>query len=263
MKYLEYELLNATQIKDCILKNKVMLLYFGSIEQHGPHLPVGTDYICIKERVKEIANRSNSIYFSPMKLGYSYNHSGMTGTINLDVDLFIAIIENVCLQLLGQGWNKIIIFSGHNGNWDAIKVATQKIREKFVDGKIVLARGYPKMGDGHNKKRFFRNFDLHAGVVETALINYYKPELLSSDLPDSNNKVPDEIKKIIDKDELDEIDELLISAITPQHTNKISQNGIWGRNNLEDYKKIPVKEAMENYIKFYVYLIKRWEKFYG
>ena len=93
------------------------------------------------------------------------------------------------------------------------------------------------------------------------MINYYRPDLVDiMNLPSSNNNIPEKIKKIIDKEKMDMIDELLISGLVPQHTNKISRNGIWGRNNISEYRKIPVKEAMEAYIKFYVELINRWER---
>lgn len=257
----KYEELNICQIKEFITRNKVLLLYFGSIEQHGPHLPVGTDYICIEKRVVEIAKMSESICFSPIKIGYSFNHIGMTGTISISASLYIEVIKSICLQLLDQGWKKILIFSGHNGNWDSLRVATQSVKENFPDAQIILAQGYPKMNSSHNKSRFFTNFDLHAGVVETAMINYYRPDLVDiMNLPSSNNNIPEKIKKIIDKEKMDMIDELLISGLVPQHTNKISRNGIWGRNNISEYRKIPVKEAMEAYIKFYVELINRWER---
>ena len=257
----KYEELNACQIKEFINRNKVLLLYFGSIEQHGPHLPVGTDYICIEKRVIEIAKISESICFSPIKIGYSFNHIGMDGTISISSSLYIELIKSICLQLLEQGWKKILIFSGHNGNWDVLKVATQSIKETFPDAQIILAQGYPKMNSNHNKSRFFTNFDLHAGAVETAMINYYRPDLIdTTNLPSSNNQIPEKIKGIIDKDNIDTIDELLISGLVPQHTSKVSKNGIWGRNNISEYIRIPVKEAMDAYIKFYVELINRWER---
>ncbi len=257
----KYEELSACKIREFISKNKALLLYFGSVEQHGPHLPVGTDYICIEKRVIEIAKKSGSICFSPIKIGYSFNHIGMDGTISISSSLYIEVVKNVCLQLLEQGWKRILIFSGHNGNWDALRVATQSVKEVFTEAQIILAKGYPKMNSGHNKNRFFTNFDFHAGAVETALINYYRPELIEK-LPASlqNIHIPKNVKNIIDKEKIDTIDELLVSGLIPQHTNKVSRNGIWGRNDVVDYKKIPVKEAMDAYIKFYVELINRWER---
>lgn len=259
MNTCKYEELTAKQLKSLIKEKCVLLINFGSIEQHGAHLPVGTDYICMEERVKDIAKQTNSVYFSPIKLGYSYNHVGMTGTISLSSDLFINVVKSILLQIFEQGWSKCIIFSGHNGNWNALKVALQVVKEQFPKAEVVLANGYPRMDSNHNKNRFYKNFDMHAGVVETALINYFRPELLDQEnilLP--NDSIPNKVKEIINKNEIDDIDELLLSAVTPQHTELISENGVWGRNDLSLYKKVPVKEAMNQYVKFYVDLIKRW-----
>ncbi len=256
---IKYEELNSCQIRKCISENKVLLLYFGSIEQHGPHLPTGTDYICIEKRVIEIARISGNVCFSPIKIGYSFNHLGMDGTISLPASLYIEVIKSVCLQLLDQGWRKLLIFSGHNGNWNAIRVAIESVKENHTNAQIILAQGYPKMSSKHKKNRFITDFDLHAGAVETALINYYRPDLIDKKrIPPNNNHIPENVLHIIDKEHVDTVDELLLSGLVPQHTMLISNSGVWGRNNILDYEKIPVKEAMESYINFYVELINRW-----
>ena len=66
-------------------------------------------------------------------------------------------------------------------------------------------------------------------------------------------------KKLMNKKDLDEIDTVLMNAITPQHTQALSTNGIWGANDPSLFKQIPVRSAMESYVDFYVQLIKRWD----
>lgn len=256
----KYDELSAEQIKKLIESKCILLISFGSIEQHGPHLPVGTDYICMEERVKRIAKLTDSIYFTPIQLGYSYNHIGMVGTISLSGELFISIAKSIFLQLFEQGWKRIIVFSGHNGNWDVLNVALRIAKEKYPKAEVVLGRGYPKMDTKHNENRFYKNFDMHAGVVETALVNFFRPDIFDfNNIPTSNSFIPKEVTRIIDKSEIDDIDKILLSAITPQHTELISSNGIWGRNDLNLYTAVPVKKAMEQYIDFYVNLINRWK----
>lgn len=260
MNVLRFENLTANQIDALCKDNRVILLSFGSIEQHSAHLPVGTDCLCMIKRVEEIARHTNSIVFSPLQLGYSFNHAGMPGTISLSAEIFIDIVANILRQLFQQGWKRAVIFSGHNGNWPALRVAVQIAREAYIDAQVVLADGYPRMSDEHRKNRFVRNFDYHAGLTETALVSYFAKDLLDTEsIPPANQDMPDAIKKLMNKKDLDEIDTVLMNAITPQHTQALSTNGIWGANDPSLFEQIPVRSAMESYVDFYVQLIKRWD----
>ncbi|MBR1420660.1 MAG: creatininase family protein [Selenomonadaceae bacterium] len=253
---MKYEELTAFQLNDLCKMNRVILLTFGSIEQHSSHLPVGTDYICMLKRVEEIAERTNNIVFAPIQIGYSFNHIGMTGTISLDAKIFIDVVRNILEQLFEQGWRRVLIFSGHNGNWASLEVATQITRERFPNSQIIFSRGYPK---SKNQTRFIKNFDYHAGTVETALVSYFSKIDLDN-LPTPNENLPKSIVSLLDKDELDDIDRLLISGLTPGHTNLLSKNGIWGRDDPSNYDQIPVDVAMKQYIDFFVELLQRWDK---
>lgn len=256
-----YENLTACQLKMLQQKNAVILFSLGSIEQHSSHLPVGTDYLCSKKRVEGIAARSNSVIFSPLQLGYSFNHSSMFSTISLSAETLMNVLRETFLQLCEQGWKRFLIFSGHAGNWGVLEVVIQKVREKFPHAQFIMARGLPSLSPQHDKTRFLKNFDQHAGVIETALISYYYPELLDKEnIPQGNTKLPDIIKKHISSDLIDEIDALLIKAYTPQKTEDLSLYGHWGIQNPNDYAKVPVGPAMKRYEDYFVKLISRWDK---
>lgn len=262
MNLLKFEELTAPQLKKFCLDDKVILLSFGSIEQHSVHLPVGTDYLCMIKRVEEIAKRTESILFSPLQLGYSFNHIGMHGTISLDVKVFVDVVECMLRQLFRQGWKRILIFSGHNGNWSALKVAVQRVREDYPNTQVIFAEGYPRMNEAHRKNRFYSNFDFHAGLTETAMVSYYFEDKLDFEaIPAPNENIPILIKRLASKKDFDDIDVLLINALIPQHTQEISSNGMWGRNDPHTIKEVPVADAMKTYIDFYVKLIERWDEY--
>lgn len=259
MEVLYYEKLTALRIKELCNANRVMLLTFGSVEQHGDHLPVGTDYICMLKRVEEIAQKTGSVVFAPIQLGYSFNHTAMVGTISLEAEVFLKVVCQILCQIFEQGWKRCIVFSGHNGNWATIKVAIQIATEKYPEAQIIPAQGYPKIEDEIAKRRL-RNFDYHAGVVETAIVAHLCEDLLDTQhLPSGNVNLPPYILTLINKKNIDDINELLVTAMTPQHTKIISDNGIWGRSDPKFYSKVNVAEAMRNYVDFFVELIQRWD----
>lgn len=261
MNFLRFEELTALKIEKFVKENRVIMLTFGSIEQHSTHLPVGTDYLCIYKRVEEIAKKTKAIIFSPLELGYSFNHMGMLGTVSLSAKLFIDIVVCILKQLFSQGWKRFLIFSGHNGNWSALKVAVQIAKEEFPNVQVVFADTHPRMSDEHRKTRFVRNFDYHAGLVETSIVSYYYKELIDRDnIPCTNSNIPIIINKLRERNKLDDIDMLLFSAFIPQHTVNLSNNGMWGINDPHAYGEVQVKDAMTFYIDFYVELLMRWDE---
>ena len=152
-----------------------------------------------------------------------------------------------------------MIFSGHAGNWGIIEIAIQIVREKYPFAQFIVTRGLPTLGEQHEKNRFLRNFDQHAGKVETALISYFFPELLDKEnIPSGNTNLPKILRNHLSQKNIDEFDALLIKAYTPQKTINLSGQGNWGIQDPHDYTEVPVEEAMKKYEDFFVKLISRW-----
>ena len=253
-----YENLTKDELSALKDKKTIILLSFGSVEQHSTHLPVGTDFLCSYRRVESIAAKTNSIVFAPVQLGYSYNHKGMFGTISLSPETMLKIVSELLEQLCSQGWERIILFSGHAGNWNILELATIITREKFKNVQILMAKG-PTPSKKQIIKRTLKNLDLHAGKIETAIWDYYFPNKLNySSIPGGNLDLPNIFQKLSKKKSHDDIDMMLISALLPQHTELLSKTGNWGQEDPRSYKTIPVKAAMQYYESFYVKLIKRW-----
>lgn len=255
-----YEKQTAPRLKELIERNAVLLLSFGSVEQHSAHLPVGTDSLCSLRRVENIAARTGGVVFAPLLLGYSFNHVGMVGTISLGAETFFKVVTEILEQLCEQGWRRLIVFSGHAGNWGALELAVQKARERHPTAGFILARGLPSPDVSHQRERFIRAFDWHAGTVETALVAHYCPECLDEARMPPANVLPKSLRTFVESCRLDEIDDVLLRAMTPQKTERVSQNGNWGVGDPADYHQVPVVEAMNAYEDFFVRLIQRWDE---
>ncbi|MDO4857597.1 MAG: creatininase family protein [Thermoguttaceae bacterium] len=260
MELINYEKMTAPQLKMRLSNNAVLLLSFGSIEQHSTHLPLGTDSLCSFKRAENIARRTGSVLFSPLSVGYSYNHKNMFGTVSLSAETILHVIIEILDQLCVQGWQRYIIFSGHAGNWSIIESAVQIVRERFPLVQIILSKGLPAIGCEQTRNRFLKKLDFHAGKIETAIVNYYFPELVDNDnIPPGNNHYPQYLGNFLDKDYLDIYDELLLRAMIPQNTESITLYGNWGIESPSDFSFVPVAEAMQQYEDFFVELIKRWD----
>ena len=135
----------------------------GSIEQHGPHLPLSTDAFIARAVSLEIARKIGGVLAPPMVTGVSQEHMDFPGTISLTPEVFLGKIRDVCNSLLKHGFKEIILINGHGGNRKALESLKMKnVRYVDIIGKI-------------------KNYD-HAGEIETSLMLHIHPELVRKKL---------------------------------------------------------------------------------
>ena len=96
----------------------------GSLEPHGPHMPVGTDYFTAQHFCTEAAKREPCMVFPAMFLGAVYEAAAMKGAVNLKPELLIQLYFNLFDEIARNGFKKIILYSAHGGNADFIGLLT-------------------------------------------------------------------------------------------------------------------------------------------
>jgi len=129
----------------------------GSIEQHGPHLPLETDSLIAEAVSRKIASKINAVVVPSVRYGVSIEHMDFPGTISLSKEIFAGKISDICSSLLKHGFKKIILVNGHGGNSKTLEAL--KLRNvKYVD-IIKQIKGYD-----------------HAGEIETSLMFFLYPE---------------------------------------------------------------------------------------
>jgi creatinine amidohydrolase len=116
------------------LANRVFVVPLGSLEQHGPHLPVFTDSLIISyiaERVESLC--SEGIVMLPVQwLGHSPHHRRF-GSVSLDLMPYVEMICGMCRSLIGIGARKIFLMNGHGGNDIPCKAAQRELKSEFED----------------------------------------------------------------------------------------------------------------------------------
>ncbi len=111
------------EIKEAMESGKTTaILACGACEQHGPHLPTGTDtYLgtAIAERAARIAG--NALVVPTLRPGLSEHHMHFPGSFTLRLGTFVALLEDSCESLARQGFERIVIFTSHGGNADVLR----------------------------------------------------------------------------------------------------------------------------------------------
>jgi len=124
----------------------IVVIPVGSVEQHGQHLPVGTDSFA----AEAVVHRAAAHWSGPKPLlllptvwtGLSPHHMGLPGSITLRSETFISVLEDVCASLLQNGVRRIVLLNGHGGNISAMDVALTRLGESSLDTERVVALTY-------------------------------------------------------------------------------------------------------------------------
>jgi creatinine amidohydrolase len=158
----------------------VTLLPVGATEQHGPHLPLGTDW-WLAEAVAAGAARlaPGTDVAAALPYGVSPHHLGFPGTVTLRPRTFIDLLTDVCRSLADQGRLPLVV-NGHGGNRGAIEVA---IAELGASGRTAWALSYFELLDDVVAEEFpdgHRHVG-HACALETSLVTHLWPETVATD----------------------------------------------------------------------------------
>jgi creatinine amidohydrolase len=175
-----YERLTWPQIRNAARDDKVIVIPFASIEQHGPHLPVDVDLRLAREVCVRAAKRNpNCLVMTPMAFGFEPHHMAWPGTIDIDWDVLIRYGVCVVSSLARAGFKRILIINGHGSNRPILEMIVRLAQVKHPE---ILCAGQSWFALGAVAKAFqplqeSRNTS-HACELETAAYLAIEPELV-------------------------------------------------------------------------------------
>lgn len=150
------------------------LIPVGSTEQHGPHGPLGTDYLAAETIARETAERFDSevVLTPPVPVGVSEEHRQFTGTLWVSPDTFRSYVREVAESLIAHGWNRIVLVNGHGGNIRALGEVADRLSRS--ESALVVPYTWFEAVEGP--------FEMgHAGPLETSLLLHTHPELVETE----------------------------------------------------------------------------------
>lgn len=154
---------------------RIVLIPVGSLEQHGPHLPLDTDTriaTAIAEHVCEL--RENLVVGPAIAIGASGEHAGFEGTLSIGTDALTTVL--VELARSADAFSGVVFVNGHGGNRDALLAARAILR---LEGRTVVAWS-PSIPGG----------DAHAGHSETSLLLAIDPDCVRIDAREAGLTAP-------------------------------------------------------------------------
>lgn len=165
-----------------------VVIPLGAVEQHGPHLSLGMDADHANALAERIArSRGNTLVAPTITVGCSSHHLPFAGTISLRPETLEAICVDYCTSLARHGFKRILIHSGHIGNFPVLKDVLGRLREVVPsDVEILAFFDSTKWIDTWRDAVREAGGDVlavggHADIAETSLMMVIRPDSVRPD----------------------------------------------------------------------------------
>ena len=188
-------------------KKQVAVIPVGSIEQHGPHLPISTDSDIVTEVARKISEKKGYLLLPTLNYGVSFEHAPFFN-LSIREATLRTILTDLCISLLSNNIKTVFIINGHHGNLKPIQNLDVKLKKISKNKLKVFPLSYWHFME--------REFD-HAGFVETSLM-----------LAISKNVKMNLAKKGLITDGMRKQEIAKLGKLANQSFPKATKNGIWG-----------------------------------
>ncbi|HEX2339856.1 MAG TPA: creatininase family protein [Vicinamibacterales bacterium] len=160
------------------------ILPIGVLEKHGPHAPIGSDLIHVREYAARATKREYAVVFPDYFYGQIYEARHQPGTFALPSRLIWELLDATCDEIARNGFKKIVIVNGHGGNPNFLRFFVQSQLERKRDYVVYFwdPAPDPVLTEKVNKTRKSDPAgDQHAGERETSTLLYLRPDLVKMD----------------------------------------------------------------------------------
>jgi creatinine amidohydrolase len=186
MGALELETLTWPEIRDEIAAGRdTIVVAFGAVEQHGHHMPLGTDAIFGDELSRRLAERLDAFRAPTMRIGCSRHHLAFPGTMSIEEETFHHVVGDLVRGWARHGFRRIVLLPTHGGNFAPLAAAVEKLGP--LDGVKVIAISdlgllvQATLGTGAELGVPASEGGIHGGQWETSMLLALRPELVKMD----------------------------------------------------------------------------------
>ncbi len=173
--------LSAGEIGELAARDAIVLVPVAATEQHGPHLPVGTDMFVGREvarlAAQKVVEHHPILVTEPVWTGLSEHHMAFGGTITLDYPAFEALLRGIVSSLVRHGFRHICLLNSHGGNMAALQLIAERLHLD-LDIPLVAATYWHLAGDLLDPLLERQRTIHHACEAETSMMLVTRADLV-------------------------------------------------------------------------------------
>jgi len=181
------------------VSRRIITLPVGSLEQHGPHLPLSVDVVIPTSLAKMVCEELDAMVLPPIAYGYKAQGGGQLfpGTTSLDGTTLINLTLDILRETYRHGGRRFLVLNGHYENVAFVTEAVHLFLRDADDARVVILSWWDQVSDEMIDELFaeagFPGWEMeHAAITETALMQYFAPELVREDkiIDDQSERMP-------------------------------------------------------------------------
>lgn len=184
MKY-RYEEFSWPEIREAVATNRVAVLPVGTVEQHGPHLPLVTDVLTSSEMSRRAVERdpSRAVLLPPVYYSFNEHHMDFPGTIAIAGETIVRYVTDIGRSLARHGFKKILLVNGHGSNVPFLDIAARNITNETesVCAMVSWWSLIPKALFAELRESEKPGGMAHGCELETSVLLHLRPDLVAMD----------------------------------------------------------------------------------
>lgn len=141
---MQWENLTSSDFKKAVMETNVCVVAMGVIEKHGEHLPLGTDFMVGHKIACFAAEKEAAVVFMPFYFGQIFEARCFPGTVAINPTLLFQVIQGVFDEIGRNGFEKIILYNAHGGNWHLLQFLSQCSLFEEKPYSVYLYTGNPE-----------------------------------------------------------------------------------------------------------------------
>lgn len=265
--------MTVPEVQDLLTRSDMVIIPVASLEQHGLHLPIGTDYLNGVERAKLVAQQVDVLVAPILLPGQSPYHMGFEGTVTLPSTLIQEVYVEAAKSLMRHGFKRFLILNAHGGNAAITRFIVDRINQETegiaVDLGAVLGpfRSPTTDAPGDDQPAVF---DRHGGTGETSNSLYLIPELVDLDAAvPAELTLPDHMQAMLPAvvaGDPTALTVFLAEGLKDDATGKgtsaaeMSTTGVWGVRDPAEGTAERGRRVTESFVDAAVAFIQRWNE---
>lgn len=264
--------MTSPEVTALLEKTDMVIIPVASLEQHGNHLPIGTDFINGVERCKLIAQERDILVSPVLMVGQSPYHMGFAGTITLSAGTIIKVHLEAVESLIRHGFKRFIIMNSHGGNRAISTLLVDQINQTTAGVAVSFGQAArPFMEPSSATPSTV--LDRHGGTPETSSSLYLMPDLVQLDKAVANElTLPNHLEAMLPEVIEGEPTALMLflaEGLKAEETGKktssaeMSATGVWGERDPSEGSAKRGEDDTRRTVNAAVKFIDRWNELAG